>query len=176
MRFTNRMVCNFYPVLECYKDKPFSYLEIGVFKGDTLNYIAKTIATHPESRVYGIDPWNRSLYSKHDVRTDAHWSLIKERLAVIQKRFKNVKLIQGYSFVEVPFIDDVFDAVYIDGEHSYSGVVRDFNCSWPLLRKHGVLIFDDYNQEPVKQAVDDILKIIDCEVLFKNRQIGVRRL
>lgn len=36
-----------------------------------------------------------------------------------------------------------YDYIYIDGDHSFSGVKRDFNLFWPILRKGGFMAFHD---------------------------------
>ena len=33
--------------------------------------------------------------------------------------------------------------VYIDGDHSYSGALRDYNLFWPRLQKGGLMVFHD---------------------------------
>jgi hypothetical protein len=39
-----------------------------------------------------------------------------------------------------------FDLIYIDGDHSAQGVLRDLVLSWPLLLKSGVMICEDYGK------------------------------
>ena len=53
-----------------------------------------------------------------------------------------------------------YDLIYIDGDHSYEGAKIDAELAYPLLKKGGVLIFDDYNNDQfgVKQAVDEFLE------------------
>ena len=36
-----------------------------------------------------------------------------------------------------------YDYIYIDGDHSYEGVRRDFDLFWPMLRKEGLMVFHD---------------------------------
>jgi hypothetical protein len=52
-----------------------------------------------------------------------------------------------------------FDLIYIDGDHTYEAVKKDAELAWPLLRRGGLLIFDDYNNDEfgVRQAVDEFL-------------------
>ncbi|SHI81496.1 Methyltransferase domain-containing protein [Palleronia salina] len=40
--------------------------------------------------------------------------------------------------------DDYFDVIYIDGDHTYEGVMRDIEASLPKVKKDGVLVFNDY--------------------------------
>ena len=50
-----------------------------------------------------------------------------------------------------------YDVLVIDGDHSYDGVKVDFELYGPLVRKGGVIVFDDYGSPDwpdVKQYVD----------------------
>ncbi|MDT8326464.1 MAG: class I SAM-dependent methyltransferase [Roseovarius sp.] len=40
--------------------------------------------------------------------------------------------------------DEYFDMVYIDGDHEYSGVVKDIEATLPKMKKGGAIIFNDY--------------------------------
>jgi predicted O-methyltransferase YrrM len=59
-----------------------------------------------------------------------------------------------FTFINAPspqalsgFDREVFDWIYIDGRHDYDGVLADFATAWPLLKKGGVMVFDDYDDE-----------------------------
>ena len=60
-----------------------------------------------------------------------------------------------------------FDLIYIDADHTYEAVLEDLKLSYPLLKKGGLMILDDYDNKDfgVKQAVDEFLKDIDVQVL-----------
>lgn len=36
-----------------------------------------------------------------------------------------------------------YDYIYVDGDHSYSGVLRDYRLLWPRLNKGGFMVFHD---------------------------------
>jgi len=38
-----------------------------------------------------------------------------------------------------------YDYIYIDGNHSYTGVKLDYNLFWPKLSKNGLIVFHDVN-------------------------------
>ncbi len=40
-----------------FNTRPINYLEIGTFYGANLFSVANTYASHPESKLYCIDPW-----------------------------------------------------------------------------------------------------------------------
>jgi cephalosporin hydroxylase len=55
------------------------------------------------------------------------------------------------------------DILFIDGDHSYQGVINDFNLYKDLVKVGGYIIFDDYNDHEcspeVKGAVNQIVEI-----------------
>ncbi len=56
------------------------------------------------------------------------------------------------------------DILFIDGDHTYKGVINDFENYSKLVKKGGYIIFDDYNDyldSPyVKPAVNEIISRI----------------
>ena len=106
------------------KEKPLVYLEIGTFYGANLLSVAATYGSHPESKLYCIDPWED--YAEYP-------------------EYKNEQPKRGYSNLELPkFQDDFFDLIYIDGNHEPEFVLEDAVLSFRKLKKGGVMIFDDY--------------------------------
>ena len=51
------------------------------------------------------------------------------------------------------FKDEAFDFIYVDGDHSFKGCLRDMELYWPKVKKGGCLAGHDYNMDEVKQAV-----------------------
>lgn len=76
----------------------------------------------------------------------------------------NFVYIQGNSQSDQTYsqINDTYDMIFIDGDHSYHGVIRDFEIYSKFLKDDGYIIFDDYNDfihsPDVKHAVDFIVK------------------
>ena len=69
--------------------------------------------------------------------------IILEELNNGSNRIKTHVGDSGLNMSRLP--DKYFDAIYIDGDHRYEGVKRDIEASIPKLKKHGVLIFNDYS-------------------------------
>ncbi len=47
-----------------------------------------------------------------------------------------------------------YDMIHIDGGHDTHTVVNDFIYTRQLLKKGGVVVFDDYNYHNIKEVVD----------------------
>lgn len=185
-RWEQRMKRNFYPTLKEFIGKSFIYLEIGVFRGDTTEWISNNIATHPDCLLIGIDPWERSFFNRHDLRSDQDWMDLLNKISKLEEEAKGkIQFIKGYSekvLLGESWKKESIDIIYIDGNHTREYVTRDFNLSWPLLKPNGILIFDDYllvNVPEMTPAIDDILGRLPSDtytLLFKNRQLGIRKL
>lgn len=59
------------------------------------------------------------------------------------------------------------DILFIDGEHSYNGVISDFSLYSPLVSSGGFVVFDDYNDyehsPEVRPAVDHIVNNLSSD-------------
>ena len=57
------------------------------------------------------------------------------------------------------------DMLFIDGDHAYNAVIRDFNNYKDFVNRQGYIIFDDYHDREfcpdVKKAVDFVVKNLD---------------
>ena len=80
------------------------------------------------------------------------------------------KVIETLSNSRVLGYTNKIDVLFIDGDHSFDGVLADFNMYVDLVDVGGFIVFDDYNDivysPEVKQAVDSILpSLVDFEVI-----------
>jgi predicted O-methyltransferase YrrM len=72
-----------------------------------------------------------------------------------------------------------YDFIYIDGVHSPLGVLIDACMSWGLLKRGGVMLFDDYQypQEPTKVGIDAFFNTFSgYELIIDNYQLAVRKI
>ena len=68
-----------------------------------------------------------------------------------------------------------FDVVFIDGNHDHRLIIYlDFLISWMLIKKNGVIIFDDYelNRFKVKEVVDTLKKFFKSYNFFLTHTRG----
>jgi predicted O-methyltransferase YrrM len=56
---------------------------------------------------------------------------------------------------------ELLDILFIDGDHSYNGLINDFNIYSKYVKEGGYIVFDDYNDiqhsPEVKKAVDSLI-------------------
>lgn len=125
------------------EDSPdyISFLEIGVFRGQTLVlYRLLSSLCNKKLDIYGITPLNS---------TDGHWeSDYKKDIEVIHDKFglKQPNIIKGLS-TDLDVIrccgDMSVDILYIDGGHTTEVVDSDIIHYSPLVKKGGYMIIDD---------------------------------
>jgi len=84
----------------------------------------------------------------------------KDRANIFKGTYKDRwNIIYGDSKEVVPSLKQKFDYIYIDGSHLYEDVKADIENSWPLLKKGGIMVCDDYETKPgVKKAVNEFAK------------------
>lgn len=150
------------------------YLEIGVFEGRSLFWMVENILTHPSARATAIDLGALS-------RVKLLANLAKFPAA------RKINLIDDLSEVVLPKLKpDTFDIIYIDGGHDVRSVMIDAAYSWRLLKRGGLMIFDDYllggtrfpSDLTPKPAVDLFLSgfASEIEILHSGEQVVVRKL
>lgn len=124
-------------VLDKLRGKPVSFLEIGCFEGKSTVWMLENILTHPKSKLYCIDHW---LYNG-----DKNKKVYETFISNIEPWKQKVKILKGHSRDMLRNINNVqFDFIYIDASKHSQDVLEDSVLSWYLLKKGGIMIFDDY--------------------------------
>jgi cephalosporin hydroxylase len=109
-----------------------SYLEIGVDGGGSLNTVLNCRV--PELIVL-CDIWDPEYCDHGDAK-----SRVKE---ILEFFHATAVFLDGDSKVTVPTIQDQFDLVLVDGDHSAEGALADLINAWPLVKTGGILVMDD---------------------------------
>lgn len=165
-------------ILRDFKGKPdVHYLEIGLFEGCSFFWMLENILTHPTSTATGIDPFPKAKVEKVFM-SNLELSGFKNKVKVLKTWSQEV-------LRKLP--DNSFDIIYIDGDHSAAGVLVNAIFCWPLLKKGGLLIIDDYlwhnnndkkpPREKPKIAVDAFLSSLELQmdVVIKSYQVIIRK-
>jgi predicted O-methyltransferase YrrM len=166
-----------------YKNKPIHYLEIGAFYGANLLSVAKSYGLHNDSKLYCIDPWED--YNEYSEYKNEQPFIYKSFISNIEKSGVKQKIIinRGYSNIEIPKLEDnLFDIIYIDGNHNPEYVLEDAVLSFRKLKTNGIMIFDDYGwggPDLTKRGVDGFLNGYHKRIQFlgeKNSQVFVKKI
>ena len=165
-----------------YKDRPINYLEIGVFYGGNLLSVANTYGLHPDSKLYGVDPWED--YDEYPEYKEEQSKIYDSFITNLQNSGVEDKVVlhRGYSNLEIPkFQDEFFDIIYIDGNHEPEYVLEDAVLSFRKLKKEGIMIFDDYGwggPDLTKRGIDGFLNGYHKRITYlgeKDSQVFIRK-
>ena len=124
-----------YNIREAMSVPEATYVEIGVWKGGTSIFMSR----HPKkTNVIGIDGF---FFDKQYDEAVEH-----------RKAFQgqgSIDFIRGDSKTSVPALKELLNGrsisiLFIDGDHSFIGVLADFDLYEPLVADGGYIIFDDF--------------------------------
>lgn len=144
------------------------YLEIGVYEGRSSCWMMEKICTHPTSTGEGIDHWLTTDPADQPQREEIY-GRARHNLGRYGSRFKLHRGISRKVLTSGKFRENSKAIIYVDGDHSSFGTIQDAVICWPLLKKGGIMIFDDYllgigwrkatEQNMPKLGIDTFLKI-----------------
>ena len=140
------------PMTKCLKhleNAPnLNFLEIGSCEGQSTLWFIKKILTHESSKITCIDPhFENDWYNKSDneyrEKTDkTTFEIFKKN--ILEKYSEKITYFRKKSWEVLPFLKDKFDVIYVDGCHDFANVYVDTRLSSDLLKKDGIVMFDDY--------------------------------
>jgi hypothetical protein len=167
------------------------FLEIGSFEGLSACWLLNNILTDDSSRLTCIDTFDfagqGTFYRLQDQGT--------ETMSIEQRFDHNVGLAGGARKV-IKIVGQsgdalrtlprsAYDYIYIDGSHVAADVLEDAVLSWPLLKRGGLMTFDDYqwngDPNPLNRpglAVDAFLAVFKTryKLVHKGYQVTVEKL
>jgi hypothetical protein len=132
-----------------------TYLEIGSFAGASISLVS----SHPYlTNCYSLDLGN-----------PIPQNIVELNVNKFKNENSTFKYFKGDS-KDIILLEKIknevgeIDMLFIDGDHSYNGVINDFNNYSSLVTNGGYIIFDDYNDykhsPEVKPAVNYIISQI----------------
>lgn len=132
---------NFSRHLAEFKGKPVKFLQVGAYTGDASKWMLEEILSHPDSTLMDVDTWAGS---DEEVHKQLDWNDVKRTYLSKVEAFDNVEWFSGTSDEFFSRNEDTFDFIYIDGDHTAFGVMKDLINSFNCLNDGGILGCDDY--------------------------------
>lgn len=138
--------------------KELHILEIGSFEGKSTVWFLENFLQNKNSTITCVDPWmnysqDRDSFNSY-FKEKNEWDLTERKtkeifLHNIVESGDGGKVIirQGFSDKILPSLineQKMYDIIFIDGNHTAPYVMMDSVMSWPLLKKGGIILFDDY--------------------------------
>jgi len=180
-------------------DKELHILEIGSFEGKSTIWFLENVLKNVKSTITCVDPWlnysqgHNSLNSYSEKHNE--WDLDNRKTKefflqnIIESgNSKKVLIEQGFSNKVLPSLileKKEYDVIFIDGNHTAPYVMMDSVMSWELLKKGGLMIFDDYAWQlhrpktlRPKESIDYFIEIFSdyIEELYCNDRRIIRRI
>lgn len=165
--------------------RPVKALQIGAYTGDASVWLASKALTHPDSVLIDVDTWEGS---DEPVHHRLNWSSVEQMYDFKTKSWRDSRKIVKYKCTSDWFFKnnhEFYDFIYIDGDHTSYGVIKDAVNAYEVLTPQGIIAFDDYdwrggsspNQRP-KKAIDAFLDIYSdrVELLFRSYQCWIRKI
>jgi len=127
--------------------KPKRVLEVGSFEGRSACYLIESLNGVKDAEVTCVDPWIEywemdRIMSEVEAKFDKNTALA---LATSSAKLRKIKGLSGKVLAKMLAENEPkFDLIYIDGSHLAADVFLDAALSYQLLRRGGVMIFDDY--------------------------------
>jgi predicted O-methyltransferase YrrM len=137
-------------------DAPKVYTEIGTFCGGSLCLMLQ----HPApTEVVSIDP----MVARREQTTCLSQNI--EKFNIHSRTVRTFRQFSTDPALIQHLKNECFttDILFIDGDHSYRGVLHDFETFAPFVNPGGYIVFDDYadpHSPQVKPAVDAIVKTL----------------
>lgn len=167
---------NFEKYVKPLQEKDFHFLEVGCYEGQASTWMMENTnakLTVADTFAGGQDlPDEKHLLDRFKANIEPYKDRIEIRVGRSEDVLKKL-LPESYEFI------------YIDGSHLAKDVLKDAVLSFQLLKKKGIMIFDDYTwgqglppAETPAVGIDDFIDVYadKLEVLEKNSQVVIRKL
>jgi len=158
-----------FDIAETFGDAKINYVEIGAYAGGSSCLMIQRLNTTVISLDLG-EPMPKAIVFENVINyknNNNYYKYIQGNSQIIET--KN-QVIEALSNSRVLGYSNKIDLLFIDGDHSYDGVIADFNMYSDLVSVGGYIVFDDYNDSvyspEVKIAVDTLLpSLVDYQVI-----------
>lgn len=146
-------------------DSGATFVEVGVWKGQSIAYMAvEIINSGKDIKIYAVDTFEGS--GEHRWKEGPHYEpLLETKDGLVNHFLENIKPV---AHVVIPFrrtsqvASNLFgsksvDFVFIDAAHDYESVKQDIEAWLPKVKDTGVLSGHDINDWQVEKAVKEVL-------------------
>lgn len=142
-------------------------VEIGCWQGKSSICLAKGLAQRPQGRLVCIDPFDAS---GDDASADDYRDRADALQGPLRSTFEHnltaagvrdrVEVRPGLSHEVATDFDEPIDLLFLDGDHAYESILRDYQDWAPKLRPGGLLLMHDVVHEVhdgPRRVVDEVI-------------------
>lgn len=148
--------------LPTYIGKPIKALQIGAYTGDATVWLFENVLTHPESSLTDVDTWEGSDEQAHSL---LNWKSVEDTYDSKTTKYAEASSLRKVKSTSDEFFasnKDIYDFIYVDGDHTAASVLKDGINAIKFLAPGGVIAFDDYMWRSGKGPTYDPYPAIDA--------------
>lgn len=149
---------------------PMRCLQIGAYTGDASQWVYHNLLGENGSILVDVDTWEGS---DEPVHRQMNWSTVETIYDVKTKAARENRKIVKYKGTSDSFFKnnrEMYDFIYIDGDHTAYGVLKDAVAAYECLNVGGILAFDDYQWSAGLGALKEPKPAIDAfSFVYKDR-------
>lgn len=127
------------------KDVPSRMLQVGAYTGDASLWLWDNILKHNQNAVLiDVDTWEGSEEPSH---YEMNWESVESFYDVKTEAGQRAKKIVKVKSTSDWFFKnnlEKYDFIYVDGDHTSYGVIKDAVNAYEALNVNGIIAFDDY--------------------------------
>jgi predicted O-methyltransferase YrrM len=160
-------------------------LQIGAYTGDASVWLYNNILKSSDSVLVDVDTWEGS---EEPVHYEMNWHTVESLYNAKTSAGRADKKIIKYKGTSDSFFQnnrEMYDFIYIDGDHTAYGVLKDAVAAYECLNVGGIIAFDDYQwsaglgliKEP-KLAIDAFGNVYQdrLQLLLQDYQCWYRKI
>jgi hypothetical protein len=149
-----------------YKERPLICVEIGAFGGSTTFPIARSIQFIGRGKVWAIDAWDAQRAAgafSHDSPDFTWWSQVDMHRCYLEfSRLMSQKSLKNCCCCAIRkpsqdavhlFSDESIDFLYLDGDSSEEGSLRDVLLYFPKVKTGGFIWINDADYDSKRESV-----------------------
>lgn len=161
--FANDGQPNFEKILiPTFAGKSIRILQIGAYTGDASVWLYENLLKDSDSVLVDVDTWEGS---EEPVHYGMNWhtveSLYDSKIAEGRANRKIIKY-KGTSDSFFKNNREMYDFIYVDGDHTAYGVLKDSISAYECLNLGGIIAFDDYQWSAGLGAIKEPKMAIDA--------------
>lgn len=129
--------------------------ELGSWLGKSSVILGNAIKYKKNPKLYCIDPfdllanepWHKECFQEQAGPTDLTRKQVVANMVKSNGLDSVVELVEDFSENYINKFDQAIDLLFIDADHAYESVIRDYNNWAPLVKSGGFIAFHDYHSQ-----------------------------
>lgn len=151
-------------------NRPVRLLQIGAYTGDASVWLYENVLKNSDSVLVDVDTWEGS---EEPVHYEMNWHTVETLYDLKTSAAKDNRKIVKYKGTSDEFFKnnrETYDFIYIDGDHTAYGVLKDAVSAYECLNIGGIIAFDDYQWSAGLGAIREPKMAIDSfSTVYQDR-------